>query len=799
MIAKCLLIGCFCIWAPLLALAQIPAIGNWRDHLPYHQAIGVASLGQTVWCATPYSLFSVDPPDNSMDRLSKTNGLTETGIAAFQADSQNNKLIVAYNSSNIDIISGKSVYNIPDIAQAAIVGNKSIYQIFTYNDQAYLSTGLGVIVLDENKYEVVGTYVIGSNGDTVAVRALTTDGNFFYAATSEGLKSAPVQSPDLADYHNWSLLGGSNGLNSGPCQQVTIFQGQVLVLQNDSLYIHSGGNWNLFYADGWLIGNISVSGGTLFICEQQADSGRVLILNDSGGINRVLQQPGIINHPMQVISFQDEYWVADSLYGLSAWGAGGPEVFVPNSPQSLASGEMVIAPIGSPAGPVPEGIGSTGGGTGGGSSGSGGAAEPGSSGILWVASGGADSSWMPLNNRSGLYRFSGNEWSNYNATTYPIFDSIYDFVSVAINPTDGSLWAGSFGEGLLQGKPDNTFTVYDHGSPVRPVQGNPSAYRVSGLAFDKNGNGWMANYGAASDLLLRKADGTWLSFAIPFPHTQNAVSQVLVDNNNQVWIVSPGGNGLFCYNHGASLDNTSDDQWSYYQTGNGNLPDDNVYCIAKDKSGFIWIGTANGIGVVQCVQSVFGSGGCPAVWPVVQFDNFAGYLFSGQPVQAIAVDGADRKWIGTPTGVWLLSPDAQRIIYHFTADSTPLLNNNVKRIAVDPQTGEVFFATAAGICSFRGTATAGGTQNSNVLVFPNPVPPGYSGTIAIRGLVDGAVVKITEMNGRLVYQTNALGGQAIWDGRDYRGKAISTGVYLVLVSDNTRQQKMVTKIVVIGK
>jgi hypothetical protein len=203
--------------------------------------------------------------------------------------------------------------------------------------------------------------------------------------------------------------------------------------------------------------------------------------------------------------------------------------------------------------------------------------------------------------------------------------------------------------------------------------------------------------------------------------------------------------------------------------------------------------------VIQCAANVFGSGGCDAVWPVVQFDNFAGYLFSGQPVQAIAVDGADRKWIGTNNGVWLISPDAQKIVYHFTQDSTPLLSNNIKRIAVDPATGEVFFATDKGICSFRGEATQGGENNSNVLVFPNPVPPDYGGTIAIRGLVEDAIVKITALDGRLIYQTTALGGQAVWNGRDYKGRRIATGVYLLLVSDDTRQVKMATKIVFIGK
>jgi len=163
-------------------------------------------------------------------------------------------------------------------------------------------------------------------------------------------------------------------------------------------------------------------------------------------------------------------------------------------------------------------------------------------------------------------------------------------------------------------------------------------------------------------------------------------------------------------------------------------------------------------------------------------------------VQAIAVDGADRKWVGTRNGVWLISPDAQKIVYHFTEENSPLLDNDIRRIAVDPQTGEVFFATASGTCSFRSTATQGGQHNSGVLVFPNPVPPGYTGTIAIRGLVDGAIVKITEMDGRLLYQGRALGGQAVWDGRDYRGRKASTGVYLVLISDDSRQERRQLKL-----
>ncbi|MHA4808026.1 type IX secretion system anionic LPS delivery protein PorZ [Flavitalea flava] len=785
MIIKVLLSGFFSFWGSCLAFAQLPAIGNWRDHLPYHQALRVVHLDQKIWCATPYSLFSVDLKDNSLERLSRTNGLSTTGISALEADSQSNKLIIAYTNSTIDILSGKNTFTISDIRQASVTGDKTVNRILAWQNQVFLSTGLGIVVLDEDKYEVKDTYILGNDGDTVAVYALATDGAEFYAATAEGLKQASVNEPDLADFHNWSLVSGTNGLGQGPCGQVVSLLGEVVILRQDSLFMKdSGGQWNFFYADGWQVRDLSVSEGKLIICEQQADSGRVVVVTGTGSGERTLQQNGVIQAPRQALSYEGNIWVADSVNGLSAWNDEGPERFIPNSPQSLAVGGMAVGPGGT-AGNADQ-----------------------RAGVLWAASGGADSNWSPLHNGDGLFRLAGGDWKNYNVAAYPPLRGVFNFITVAIDPkqtTDGakgnSIWAGSYGQGLLHIAADSSFTVYAANSPLGPVQGQPSEYRVSGLAFDPDGNLWIANYGAASDLLVKKTDGTWIPVSIPFAHTENAVSQVLADDHKQIWVVSPKGNGLFCYNPGASLDNTSDDQWKFYRAGqgNGNLPDNTVFCLAKDKSGFIWVGTANGIGVVQCTQQIFAAGGCEAVWPIVKFDGFAGYLFSGQQVQAIAVDGADRKWIGTRNGVWLISPDAQKIVYHFTGDNTPLLSNDVKGIEVDPQSGEVFFATAKGICSFRSTATDGGETISNVLVFPNPVPPDYQGTIAIRGLVDGAIVKITAMDGRLVYQTNALGGQAIWDGRDYKGRKVSTGVYLVLVNDLARQQKMATKIVFIGK
>jgi hypothetical protein len=181
--------------------------------------------------------------------------------------------------------------------------------------------------------------------------------------------------------------------------------------------------------------------------------------------------------------------------------------------------------------------------------------------------------------------------------------------------------------------------------------------------------------------------------------------------------------------------------------------------------------------------------------PIVQYDKYAGYLFAGSNVRSIAVDGANRKWVGTDEGLWLLSPDASQIVYKFTVDNSPLPSNLISKISIDKVTGDVYIGTDQGLVVYRSTATEGGAANENVLAFPNPVPSGYSGTIAITGLVTNADVRITDISGQLVYRTTALGGQAIWNGKDYTGHTPQSGVYLVFASSSDGTQTYAGKII----
>jgi len=698
-----------------------------------------------------------------IERYSRITGLNGIGISKIQFDNATGKLVVAYDDSNIDILYRNDIINIPDITRDNITGDKSIRQIHIIGDKYYLATGLGIIVLDEQRYEVSDTWLIGDGGNKVGVNAIANDVQYIYAATEEGLRRAPFNSSSLADYSNWQLLSGSDGLQPGSCDNIISLQGKIIAQQNDSLFAWNGSTWDHFYSDGRPIFNLNTIDDKIIISEQKPTA-RIIVLNSNGQIEKLIENPVDIHQPMQVVFINGRYWIADRQTGLVVFDENSTfERIVPNSPASVSSGAMIATDR-----------------------------------KLYVAAGTVSANWQPSLDSGGIYFLENGNWTQINKTVFPQLDSVSDIISIAIDPVDKSVWAGSFGGGLVKSG-SSGIQVFKQGY-LDESTSVPSSYRVAGLAFDNDHNLWISNYGAASLLKVKTTDGEFLSFTPPFSVVGNAVADIVVDDFNYKWIITPGSNGLLVYDHGASLQSSSDDRWKWFGpgAGNGNLPGSEVLSVAKDKNNFIWVGTNDGVAVFQCPQDIF-SVSCDAVWPVVQRGNFAGYLFKGEQVNAIAIDGANRKWVGTNNGAWLVSMEGEQVISRFTAANSPLLSNEVRKIAIDPVTGEVYFSTSMGICSFRGTATEGAEENNQVLVFPNPVPPGYSGTIGIRGLVNNSILKITELNGRLVYQTRALGGQAVWDGRDYRGRNISTGVYLVVVSNDERTEKTVSRIVFISK
>ncbi len=325
----------------------------------------------------------------------------------------------------------------------------------------------------------------------------------------------------------------------------------------------------------------------------------------------------------------------------------------------------------------------------------------------------------------------------------------------------------------------------DANSSLQNAVGDEARTRVSGLAFDDDNNLWVSNHAAPKPLSVLTPDGKWQSFNLNCGRT--LIHQLDVDDNGFIWIVDGSSQGGITVFDPGNPDNPADDRCRSFTETNSTLPTNNTNCLAVDLEGDVWVGTTQGIVIFECGSSAF-EDICNGSRRVIEQDGFGAYLLETENVQTIAIDGANRKWIGTTNGVFVLSPDGEQQVTRFTTENSPLLDNNVIDIAIHPQTGETFIATNSGLISVQSDAIAGQRTHANpVRVFPNPVQPDYDGPIAIRGLTRDANVKITTPAGQLVYETRALGGQAIWDGRDYNGNRVGSGVYLVFSSDSMQR------------
>jgi hypothetical protein len=299
---------------------------------------------------------------------------------------------------------------------------------------------------------------------------------------------------------------------------------------------------------------------------------------------------------------------------------------------------------------------------------------------------------------------------------------------------------------------------------------------------------------------VKEPNGNWTPFQFQGFGLNTRVGEVLVDQRNWKWVLLPG-NGILVFDENGTIDNQNDDQEFVLKNnvGSGNLPDKEVSALAEDMDGEIWVGTHSGISVFYSPELIFSGSDFDAQQILVQQDSSYQYLLEAEIITAIAIDGANRKWIGTETaGVFLMSEDGTEEVYHFTKDNSPLLSDNITSISINHDNGVVFFGTSRGLVSYKSTATAGAEIHNNVYAYPNPVREGYEGVIAIKGLVTDADVKITDISGNLIYQTTALGGQAIWNGRNFNGQRAQTGVYLVFSTNADGTQKAVTKILFIN-
>ncbi len=765
---------------------DLPPIGQWRDHLPYNNTIGVAYTGNKVYAATPYSLYYFDQEDNSIERLTKVNALSDVGVLCIAFDESSGLLVIGYQSGNVDLISvrNNTVTNLSDIKRSNLIGDKSIYSIYCAQGSAYLSTGFGIVQLDLTRKEVKDTYFLGPVGSFVKVYSTTLLGNTIYAATENGIYTANRNHPFLSDHSAWTKdLSLPTPVLNSPFRHVAVMQGVVYAsydspnYEKDTLYFNEGSGWQVFTpAIDRDIRNIKIVSDNKMLL---AYNWNLAVYDPSHTlVQNIFSYQSGAAQPSQGAFGNGFYWIADVRKGLvKALNPWSTSEIKPQGPRSAGAFQMDIV-----------------------------------KGDVWIVSGNVyGSSWNNSYNRDYVSGRIKETWYTFDEIDHSGFslDSTFDMVTVAIDPENAShVFAGSMSFGGLFEILDNRVInrYHTHNSTLQSWTLRPDYCGITALAFDEDVNLWVFNAYVNRSLSVRKKDGTWKSFALTSNMQNRIFKQLIVSRENGYkWVaVPPSGSangGVFVFDDNGTIDDESDDRYRMLTTtpGAGNLPSAEVMAVAEDLDGEIWIGTNSGIAVIYTPDNVFSGGNFDAQHILIEQDGNLQILLETEGITCIAVDGANRKWIGTEgSGVYLMSEEGTQQIHHFTAENSPLLSNRIYDVKIDHLSGEVYFATDEGVVSFRGTATIEEQPFVSAYAFPNPVRPEYDGPIAIKGLARNADVKITDIAGNVVFVTKSEGGQAIWNGKNLRGERVKTGVYPVLCNSESGREKVVAKILFIN-
>lgn len=745
-------------------------LGTWGNELPYKEVVDLVVRPEEVVVATENGLFYFGRAFKTIDRVSKIDGLSGVVITAMSEHEPSGTLLVAYDNQIIDLIQGDQQTSLFDIQRFSIIGEKQINDIFLVGDRVFFSCDFGIVEMDIQSQEFDGPYFIGPNGSQLKVYEINSDGQRLFAATEIGLFSADINDPNLRDFNAWtqdSFLGG-------PINTLALYKGALYVnkkdldSKTDTVYTNSSGSWTTVHEfEYWRRFALRADNDFIMTCTDFSFSAYDEDLNLAANMTQASRDyPFAVTTAVQGDPNDSEFFLGTLESGLVRhWNGFLAPNYLPEGPQNKAAFDVIARDN-----------------------------------SIWTAQGGLDGSFQPLFNARPIQLKVEGEWLPSDRT---VQDSATDIIELRFDPNNAdNVWGASYGYGLLlwdaQG---NLKERYDYSNTILQERaGGPGFTNIGGIDFDNEGRLWMTNPNTSDPLAVRTRNNEWFSYTLGgFAPSTLPIKSVMADDVGQIW-VQLRNDGIVVFNHGNTLGNTNDDQVKKLTSasGQGALSSKSVLSMASDRNGAVWVGTNQGVVTFFSPSRIFSGQNFDAQHVLIEQNGVLSKLLENEAVTCIAIDGANRKWFGTArSGAYLMSADGTEEILHFTEENSPLFSNTIQSIAVNDEHGEVYIATEKGLITYRSGATEGSDTFGDVLAFPNPVRPDFTGDIAIKGLAENANVKITDISGNLVFETTALGGQALWNGRSFSGQDVTTGVYLVFMTNDDGSETAVTKIMII--
>ncbi|MDC7994835.1 type IX secretion system anionic LPS delivery protein PorZ [Altibacter sp. HG106] len=735
---------------------------TWSDFFSYVTVKDIVVGNDRVYAASTNAVFSYDLSTQEITTLSTVNGLAGDQISTLYYSQNFNVLLIGYENGLIEVVMDgeEDVFTVVDILDKPSIppDRKRINQFNEYNGLAYISTEYGISVFDLAALEFGDSYFIGPLGSQINIAQTAVVEPFIYAASTDGgIYQAEVANDDLIDFEEWTPL------QSSAYKGAQEIGGQLYLLRsNDAVFRYAPGT-------GFeQVGSFST------VVDFEATEEALSITTNRGvqAFDLNFQTLGATTsfpdfEPYELISgiaFNNFFYVGTQFQGMirAPFSGSGTEQILPDGPILNTPFALDVTP-----------------------------------GQVWVVFGEVSVTFnpFPLTFR-GVSNLVEDTWTNLEVEE--VFNA-NDLVRVAINPENTSeVYMSSFQKGLVKIQEQTPSVLFNEtNSPLELAFDDPDAgIRLFGASYDNQGNLWVTQ-SRVNDGLIRVGPGDSFTkidvSAIITGEDELAFTEVKVNDQGLVFF-GTAQSGLIGYNPDTGAFNSISEG-----TGSGNLPSPNIRALQFDNSGRLWIGTLEGLRVLFNVGGFFEEGAnTDAQEIIILEDGVPQELLFQQSITDIEVDGSNNKWIATATsGVFYLSSDGQETLLRFTKDNSPLPSDNVQDIDIDNFTGRVYFATANGLVAYDGTATAPRDNLENVYAFPNPVRPGFTGNVTIDGLTSNANVKITDIEGNLVFETTSEGGSVLWDTTAFGEYRVASGVYLVLISTDDGIETTVSKIMVV--
>lgn len=760
--------------------SQIDYSNNWEDFFSYNNVKDFIKVDDKIYAVVDNAVFSYDTVTNETEKLSSVNGLSGEVSTSIHYSFEFKRLVIGYSNGLIEIVDENGEITIaPDISNFTLFTERKINDIVEFNGNLYISTPFAIVVYDIENLGFGDTYFIGEASSELNINEIEILNNTIYAATENGFYTADVNEPNLIDFNHWTKH------SSGLFSSIEVFSNEVYIAKGNVLYrISASNSLETIRNIGTKILNIKASSTNL-----SANGLREIDVFDLS-LSKILTIVSDINseyyYKLNVALVENsKVYLGTQEFGILETTLSNSSEFQEIHPEGPSSNSLFSIDV--------------------------------LNNNLWVVYGGYDSAYTPLNNKYGYSHFNGENWANIP------YDKKFpgeNLVHTTIDPNHEnrayiSSWAAGNKNhenpetgGILIVENDVPVEYWnDKNSALEEVLPDHPSYvtiRIDASIFDNSGNLWVSN--SWIDNMLKKVtpSGNWSSFDLSsLVNDAVKINGITIDKSSSVWM-STGSTGVLIFN-----ENGNRMRSLITEPTKGSLPHLDVQTIAVDNSNRIWIGTKKGMVVYYNASGVFDAAIYDAEPIIILDDGIPKKLLGDLPINSIAIDGADNKWFATSGGGALQSnPNGQETLNIFNTSNSPLPSNTILKITIDKSNGKVYFGTDKGIVAFNSDVAPFGDELGEVYAFPNPSTK-TNEFITIDGrngthLPQGTNVKIVDAAGYLVYETNVVegqelqGGKVTWNKTNLAGRKVTSGVYIVLLSNKDSTETSSTKIAIIN-